>query len=133
VVTRAEVVSVRGILVHRSIAGQVEGLLAAASAAGVALSGSGWRDTSRQIELRQQHCGTTPYAIYEMPADQCIPPVARPGRSMHERGLAVDFVVGGDLIRTRSHPAYVWLAANASRFGLFNLPSEPWHWSTTGT
>jgi LAS superfamily LD-carboxypeptidase LdcB len=126
-------VSVRGILVHRSIAGQTEALLAAASAAGVPLSGSGWRDTTRQIQLRMQHCGTTPYAIYDMPADQCVPPVARPGRSMHERGLAIDFVVGGDLIRTRAAPAYQWLAANASRFGFFNLPSEPWHWSTTGS
>jgi hypothetical protein len=133
VVTRDQVVSVQGILVHRSIAAQVQGLLDAAAAAGIRLSGSGWRDTSRQIQLRMQHCGTTPYAIYEMPADQCIPPVARPGRSMHERGLAIDFTVGGDLIRSRSHPAYVWLAANAARFGLFNLPSEPWHWSVNGT
>ena len=133
VVTRDQVVSVQGILVHRSIAAQVQGLLDAAAAAGIHLSGSGWRDTSRQIQLRMQHCGTTPYAIYELPADQCTPPVARPGRSMHERGLAIDFTVGGDLIRSRSHPAYVWLAANAARFGLFNLPSEPWHWSVNGT
>ena len=28
--------------------------------------------------------------------------------------------------------AFVWLAANAGRFGFSNLPSEPWHWSTTG-
>ncbi len=25
-----------------------------------------------------------------------------------------------------------WLAANASSYGFYNLPSEPWHWSTTG-
>jgi len=24
------------------------------------------------------------------------------------------------------------MAANAPRFGLRNLPSEPWHWSTNG-
>ena len=29
-------------------------------------------------------------------------------------------------------PASAWLAANAERFGFSNLPSEPWHWSTTG-
>ena len=23
-------------------------------------------------------------------------------------------------------------ARNASRYGLYNLPSEPWHWSTNG-
>jgi hypothetical protein len=25
------------------------------------------------------------------------------------------------------------LADNASRFGFFNLPSEPWHWSVNGS
>jgi D-alanyl-D-alanine carboxypeptidase len=51
---------------------------------------------------------------------------------MHERGLAVDFTLDGALIGTRSNRGYVWLAANAARFGLYNLPSEPWHWSTDG-
>ena len=37
------------------------------------------------------------------------------------------------VIRSRSHPAFQWLAANAERFGFYNLPSEPWHWSTTGS
>ena len=26
-----------------------------------------------------------------------------------------------------------WLAGNAASFGFYNLPSEPWHWSTTGS
>jgi hypothetical protein len=47
---------------------------------------------------------------------------------MHERGLAIDF----RNCNSRGSACYRWLAANASRFGLFNLPSEPWHWSTTG-
>ena len=33
---------------------------------------------------------------------------------------------------THASPCYQWLAANASHYGLFNLPSEPWHWSVTG-
>jgi D-alanyl-D-alanine carboxypeptidase len=53
---------------------------------------------------------------------------------MHEKGLAVDFTgPGGDLVRTRDSPTFQWLAANAARFGFYNLPSEPWHWSTTGS
>jgi D-alanyl-D-alanine carboxypeptidase len=52
---------------------------------------------------------------------------------MHERGLAVDLTVGGRAITTRSSPAFRWLADNASRFGFFNLPSEPWHWSVNGS
>ena len=51
---------------------------------------------------------------------------------MHEQGLAIDFTNNGRLISSRSDPAFQWLSGNASRFGLYNLPSEPWHWSTNG-
>ena len=44
---------------------------------------------------------------------------------MHEQGLAIDFTADGDLIRSRSYPAFTWLANNAERFGFYNLPSEP--------
>ena len=50
-----------------------------------------YRDPQRQIELRQQNCGSSHYAIYEAPSSACSPPTARPGSSNHERGLAVDF------------------------------------------
>ncbi len=51
---------------------------------------------------------------------------------MHEQGRAIDFTSNGSLIRSRSNRAFVWLSANAARYGLYNLPSEPWHWSTNG-
>jgi hypothetical protein len=121
-------VSVRGITVAASIAPLLDDMLAAAEADGHTLTGSGYRSTARQIELRRAHCGTDPYAIYEMPARDCSPPTAPPGSSLHEQGLAIDF----DNCNSRSTRCYQWLAANAARFGLFNLPSEPWHWSTTG-
>jgi LAS superfamily LD-carboxypeptidase LdcB len=124
--------NVRGIVVAASIAGQTESLLAAASAAGIVLTGTGYRDSSAQIQLRMQHCGTSQYAIYEMPPDQCSPPTARPGASKHEQGLAIDFSWNGSVIGSRSSPAFQWLAANAGRFGFANLPSEPWHWSVGG-
>jgi LAS superfamily LD-carboxypeptidase LdcB len=50
---------------------------------------------------------------------------------MHERGLAVDFTNNGSIL-TRGSSGYQWLKANASRFGFYNLPSEPWHWSVNG-
>jgi peptidoglycan hydrolase CwlO-like protein len=124
--------NVRGIVVHTSIASQLEGLLAAASASGIVLGGSGYRDINRQIELRRQNCGSSHYAIYEMSPDQCRPPTARPGASKHEQGLAVDFTYNGSTISSRSSPAFQWMAANAGRFGFINLPSEPWHWSVGG-
>jgi hypothetical protein len=124
--------NVRGIVVAASIAGQTESLLAAAAGAGFVLAGTGYRDSSAQVRLRMQHCGTSQYAIYEMPPDQCSPPTARPGASKHERGLAIDFSWNGSVIGSRSSPAFQWLAANAGRFGFTNLPSEPWHWSVGG-
>jgi hypothetical protein len=124
--------NVRGIVVAASIAGQTESLLAAAAGAGFVLGGTGYRDSSAQIQLRMQNCGTSHYAIYEMSPDQCSPPTARPGASKHEQGLAIDFSWNGSVIGSRSSPAFQWLAANAGRFGFANLPSEPWHWSVGG-
>ena len=123
-----QLVDVRGIVVHASIAQQLEDLLAAADADGLTLTGTGTGSHERQIELRRAHCGTSHYAIYEMPSSQCSPPTARPGSSMHEQGLAIDF----DNCSSRSSTCYQWLNANAAAYGFFNLPSESWHWSTTG-
>jgi hypothetical protein len=121
-----------GIMVHRDIVDDVRQLLADAEAAGVELRGGGYRSPAGQIAVRKKNCGTTNYAIYEMPSSQCRPPTARPGRSMHEQGKAIDFTYNGTIIRYRSGPAWEWLKANASKYGLYNLASEPWHWSTNG-
>jgi hypothetical protein len=127
-----DVVTVRGITVARKIASQVQALLAAAEADGVRLGGSGFRSPTRQIELRKQNCGTSQYDIYEKSASLCDPPTARPGTSMHEQGLALDLQHNGAKINSHQNPGYRWLAANAARYGMFNLPSEPWHWSVNG-
>lgn len=112
--------------VHTCLAGNLDRMFDAAAAAGHNFTGSGWRDPNQQIALRRQNCGTSYYAIYQMPASQCTPPTAIPGTSRHERGLAVDLSTG------LSTSAFNWLKANASRYGLYNLPSERWHWSTDG-
>ena len=125
--------TVNGITVASSVAARVRGLLNAAAADGINLTGYGYRDFNAQIALRRQNCGTTQYAIWEMPPDACSPPTARPGYSYHERGLAIDFMANGRFINSRSNPGFIWLAANAGRFGFYNLPSEPWHWDTRGT
>lgn len=119
--------TVRGITVATSIAGAVEALLVAAERDGIVLTGTGHRHPARQIELRRAHCGATDYAVHHAPSSACSPPTARPGTSMHEHGLAIDFAGCG-----RSTPCFQWLAAHAGAYGLYNLPSEPWHWSTTG-
>lgn len=126
-----EIVSVRGIAVARQIAPALERLLAAAEADGIRLSGHGHRSRARQIELRKKHCGPTEHDIWQKPAKACNPPTAIPGRSNHERGLAIDFSSDGRSL-TSDSAAFRWLRDNAARFGFKNLPSEPWHWSVDG-
>ncbi len=109
------------ITVNSSIADDVQALLNAAPDS-IALCGWGWRSSERQQELWDEHnCDV-----------RCTVPTAPPGSSMHEQGLAIDFTSHGQTIQSRSSPAFEWLDANAGRYGLHNLPSEPWHWSTNG-
>lgn len=119
------------IRVDSSIARHVTELLRAAHNDGfTGLCGWGWRSSAQQIDLRRRHCGTSYYAIYQMPSWMCSPPTAIPGTSNHERGLAIDFYTGPRSSITSAE--FSWLQRNAATFGLYNLPSERWHWSTNG-
>ena len=120
--------TVRGITVHADIADELQAMLEAADADRLSFGGGGYRDSEQQQRLREQNCPDPERS----PASSCRPPTARPGQSMHEQGLAIDFTLNGRLITSRSNPGYRWLAQNAGRFGLRNLPEEPWHWSTNG-
>ncbi len=129
--------TVRGITVDASIASNLEQLLTAAEAEGFVLGGSGYR--SPEITARLRIANGCP-DVYDSPASSCRIPTARPGTSEHESGLAVDFTWRGQTIcyprsasRCSGNAAFDWLRANAGRFGLYNLPSEAWHWSTTGS
>ncbi len=128
----SELTWVGGIQVHESIASKVQDLLEHAARDGIRLTGGGYRSAATQIALRRANCGTSEWAIWQKPSYQCRPPTARPGRSMHERGLAIDFQHNGRSVNSRNSAAFRWLAANAATYGLYNLPSEPWHWSTNG-
>jgi hypothetical protein len=121
--------TVGGITVNCAIQGQLAAMLSKAAADGTPLSGGGYRDPAQQIALRKAHCGSSYYAIYQMPSSSCHPPTARPGTSQHEIGLAIDF----DNCSSRGSACYRWLSGNAASFGFYNLPSEAWHWSTTGS
>ena len=118
----------RSIVVAESIVNSTRRLLAAAKADGLNLCGGGYRDAAAQIAVRKANCGTTPYDIYEKPASECTPPTAKPGTSQHEKGLAIDF----ELCSTKTSTCFTWLSKHAATYGFKNLPSEPWHWSTTG-
>lgn len=90
--------------------------------------------------------------IFELISDEhggkrCRTATARPGRSNHEQGRALDisYIEGGIyedrkskkaslLIRSRSEEAFRWLNRNTGQgqLGFKNLPIEPWHWSVDG-
>ena len=130
-----EVATVGGIEVATTIAGPVRRLLAAAAADGVRLGGWGYRSYARQVQLRAQNCGPTYYDVYVAPSSACSPMTARPGSSMHEQGLAIDFYrkgANGEVLSIAGTRAFTWLSKHADTYGLHNLPSEPWHWSTNG-
>lgn len=131
---RAEMVRIgtTSVWMHNLVAPSAFAMFLAAMRDGVVLGGSAYRDSVRQIELRASHCGTSYEAIFTAPSSSCSPPTARPGQSMHERGLAIDFTDTGGRVLTRSSPEFAWLTQNAADFGFFNLPSEPWHWSVNG-
>jgi LAS superfamily LD-carboxypeptidase LdcB len=127
-----QLANVGGITVNSQIESQLRAMLQQAASDGIVLTGGGYRDSSQQIALRRSNCGSSSFAIYEMSPNQCRPPTARPGNSLHEQGLAIDFIANGRSITSRSHEGFQWLARNAASYGFYNLPSEPWHWSTTG-
>ncbi len=126
-----ELIEIQPMIVNAEIAEQVAQLIGDAQSAGIELRGWGYRPRELQIELRVGHCGTSGYAIFDRRAALCSPPTARPGASQHELGLAIDFTQGGSILNSSSS-GFQWLRANAANYGLRNLPSEAWHWSTTG-
>jgi LAS superfamily LD-carboxypeptidase LdcB len=122
-----QLINVRGIIVDKTIAESLNAMMAAAEKDGIILGGGGYRDPAAQRRLRRQNCPSA-----NAPASSCRPPTAKPGSSMHEQGLAIDFTYNGSTINSRSSPAFRWLSANAKNYGFHNLPSEPWHWSVNG-
>lgn len=127
-------VRVNGVLVDRSIGEKFATLVAWAAEDGIRLSGGGYRSAQDQIWLRKLHCGTSDYDVWEKPSWECSPPTARPGFSLHERGLAIDIRCNGRLLSRYSDPCFAWMAEHAPKVGLYNdvTGREAWHWSTTG-
>lgn len=111
-----------GIEVDSSIQANICDLTRDAQRSGYTIGGGGFRNREAQIAARQRNgCPD----IYTAPASSCATPTAIPGTSQHERGLAIDFTCNSDA-------CWNWLRNNARNYGLINLPSEYWHYSTTG-
>jgi type IV secretory pathway VirB2 component (pilin) len=111
-----------------SVAQNLDKMVAAAKAAGCNLSGGGYRSPEAQKQLRISNCN----GDYKNRSATCHPPTALPGLSRHNNGLAFDLKSNGTLIQSKDNSCYKWLSTNAGNYGLKNLQSEPWHWSTDG-
>lgn len=119
-----DIVEAEGFWVHKDVQGTVARMISDARADGVNLRGYGYRSPQRTAELRVINgCPD----VYNASPSSCRIPTARPGQSMHERGLAIDFQSCW-----RGSDCFTWLSNNAARYGFINLPSESWHWSTNG-
>ncbi|HWF77481.1 MAG TPA: D-alanyl-D-alanine carboxypeptidase family protein [Caulobacteraceae bacterium] len=74
----------------------------------------------------------------------CATPARAGTCSAHRTGLAMDLYLGAapgydpasaadpNRLYLSRAPAYLWLVANAARFGFEPYPFEPWHWEWTG-
>lgn len=92
------------------------------------------QETPEEIEARAAAAAAyRHWVIYEAPASSCSPPTAKPGQSEHQLGLAIDFSNSAGSILTWGSAEFAWLEQHAHLYGLYNLPSEAWHWSTTGS
>jgi hypothetical protein len=112
------------VVVNRAWTANVSAFFGAGRAAGFTLqawdvAGPGYgsfRSNAMQLDLRRRGYPANP-----------------PGLSMHEWGLAIDLSCNGVKFTEAPAACRDWVRANAGRFGIGNLPSEPWHWSTNGS
>jgi hypothetical protein len=130
-----DVVTVRGVNgpvpLHRIAAQAWAAMVRQARADGIAgtllLPVSGYRSSAHQQRLWQRAL-----ARYHAP-QEARKWVAPPGGSAHQSGRAIDLNLGArndsaNVAKLRQTPAYVWLVANARRFGFYPYVREPWHW-----
>jgi D-alanyl-D-alanine carboxypeptidase len=124
-----------GLLLRRAAADALEEMAAAARAGGVTLTASStYRSYAYQDEVYNRN-------IRESGQETADRESARPGRSQHQTGLAVDFGSIDDSFAETS--AGRWILANASRFGWsLSFPDgyeavtgyrwESWHYRYVG-
>ncbi len=125
---RIKLCRVHGMVVNRRIAADLNRMVNTANLSGVKLTTTGFYPAYRTFDMQQELRVRHNCPSFYQPPNQCKPITAVPGTSNHEMGEAIDFANSS----TRSTKVYRWLAANAYKFGFYNLPSESWHWSRNG-
>lgn len=104
----------------------------AAKAAGIDLDvNTAWRSHEEQTRMFNVRTAKME-AAQRKGIELSLPLVAKPGKSNHQSGIAVDINrAPGDNPATVApdSPTDLWLNANAATFGFKRtVKSEPWHW-----
>lgn len=97
---------------------------------GLILGAGGYRTMDEQIACGKSN-GCQGWPNWTS-SKQCSTPTAPPGYSNHQMGLALDVTYKGTCKFSKGSEAFIWLNANAGKFGLKNFAPEPWHWSVNG-
>ena len=119
--------STTSIVVAPCLEESVKGLWREAYWSGVVLKASSYRSFQTQVQKRIA-CGLTGLDILTASSRACLPPLAIPGQSRHQMGLAIDFYgCSNDVC-----PIFDWLRNHAGGYGFKNFPLEKWHWSVDG-
>jgi hypothetical protein len=126
--------------ISSSIKDELQQMIDAAKSEGLTLEPvSGYRSFEEQALQRIKFCSDNLTdlsfeRIFKGGTATCTTSVRNPGTSNHNKGLAMDFGRNGvtDDKAFEAYPEFTWLKSNASKFGLKNLPGEPWHWSIDG-
>jgi LAS superfamily LD-carboxypeptidase LdcB len=129
-----EFVTINGKKVIKEVAGYVQAMITAAKNGEHSLDGiesitievsDGFRTMAEQQEYWDRS-PTNPQAVAHGVATGN--PAARPGRSNHQNGIAIDFNVSAQNGRV-----FEWLTKNAWRYGFIRtVTSERWHWEYWG-
>jgi LAS superfamily LD-carboxypeptidase LdcB len=114
----------------------LDSLLVAAAADNIPFKiNSAYRTYTDQATVFNTNCSNSPFNGASCVARPGKGQAAKPGRSNHGFGLAVDFANPGLAKLTTSMIQYKWLLANAGKFGFRRLPWgnkgenwEAWHW-----
>jgi hypothetical protein len=129
-----EFVAINGYRVIKEVAGYVQAMISTAAQGEQDLGGigsvtievsDGFRTWAEQT-VYWEKSPTNPQAVARGVATGN--PAARPGRSNHQNGIAIDFNVSAQDGRV-----FEWLTKNAWRYGFVRtVTSERWHWEYWG-
>lgn len=127
-VRQFDLMDIEGHKVNKLLYFQVKSILKESRAQGLPMGlNSTFRGCAEQGSLRSSNCG----GDTSLPAEACSPPTEKPGESLHNYGMAIDFKCDDSPTFEKSS-CYTWLKANASKYKLQQRAEEPWHWSFTG-